>query len=65
MTAIDPYLEAIRVANEADQKAKRETKGQLVAAVRHSRSIGRTWTEIALVLGVSKQAARERFGKSL
>jgi len=24
--------------------------------------IGRTWTQIAAVLGVSKQAARERFG---
>ena len=30
--------------------------------VANARAKGRTWTQIAAVLGVSKQAARERFG---
>jgi len=31
--------------------------------VARARANGRTWTQIATVLGVSKQAARERFGE--
>lgn len=33
----------------------------LVSAVSHARAHGRSWTEIANVLGVSRQAARQRF----
>lgn len=36
---------------------------QLADRVAESRAKGRTWTQIAAVLGVSKQAARERFGE--
>lgn len=35
----------------------------LAEQVAASRAKGRTWTQIAGVLGVSKQAARERFGE--
>ena len=35
----------------------------LVKQVAAARANGRTWTQIATVLGVSKQAARERFGE--
>ncbi len=35
----------------------------LVDTVGAARANGRTWTQIAAVLGVSKQAARERFGE--
>ncbi len=35
----------------------------LVRAVAVARNHGRSWTEIADVLGVSRQAARQRFGK--
>lgn len=35
----------------------------LVDRVAEARANGRTWTQIAAVLGVSKQAARERFGE--
>jgi len=35
----------------------------LAEQVATARANGRTWTQIAAVLGVSKQAARERFGE--
>lgn len=35
----------------------------LADQVAKARTNGRTWTQIAAVLGVSKQAARERFGE--
>lgn len=35
----------------------------LADSVATARARGRTWTQIASVLGVSKQAARERFGE--
>ena len=36
---------------------------ELADRVAEARANGRTWTQIAAVLGVSKQAARERFGE--
>lgn len=36
----------------------------LAEQVARARANGRTWTQIAAVLGVSKQAARERFGEA-
>lgn len=38
---------------------------ELADRVAEARANGRTWTQIAAVLGVSKQAARERFGESV
>ena len=40
-------------------------KSDLILAdqVAKARAKGRTWTQIAAVLGVTKQAARERFGE--
>ncbi|MGH9110904.1 MAG: sigma-70 family RNA polymerase sigma factor [Acidimicrobiales bacterium] len=35
---------------------------ELADAVHNARDNGRNWSEIGLVLGVSKQAARQRFG---
>jgi hypothetical protein len=35
----------------------------LADQVAKARANGRTWTQIAAVLGVTKQAARERFGE--
>jgi hypothetical protein len=35
----------------------------LAQQVQAARANGRTWTQIAAVLGVTKQAARERFGE--
>jgi hypothetical protein len=36
---------------------------RLADQVAKARANGRTWTQIGAVLGVSKQAARERFGE--
>jgi hypothetical protein len=36
---------------------------ELADRVAEARGNGRTWTQVAAVLGVSKQAARERFGE--
>jgi hypothetical protein len=38
---------------------------RLADQVAKARANGRTWTQIGAVLGVSKQAARERFGEPL
>jgi hypothetical protein len=38
-------------------------KAELDAAVAAARAAGRSWTEIGTVLGVSRQAARERFSE--
>ncbi len=37
-------------------------EGELADAVAAARGSGRSWGDIGLVLGVSKQSARERFG---
>ena len=39
-------------------------EGELREAVLQARSNGRSWGRISLALGVSKQAARQRFGDS-
>lgn len=40
-----------------------KAEGDLADAVADARRNGRSWGEIALVLGVSKQAARQRYGE--
>ncbi|MBA2731179.1 MAG: sigma-70 family RNA polymerase sigma factor [Euzebyaceae bacterium] len=39
-------------------------EGELADAVAAARANDRSWGEIALALGVSKQAARERYGQA-
>lgn len=51
-------LHRIGLAANAIDAAREE----LAAAVAAAREDGRSWGAIGLVLGVSKQAARERFG---
>ena len=36
---------------------------ELRSAVTAARTVGRSWAEIGVVLGVSKQAAQQRFGR--
>lgn len=54
LRAIGEALHAVAASdlNLADQVAK-------------ARANGRTWTQIAAVLGVTRQAARERFGEAV
>jgi hypothetical protein len=53
--------EALRVVAElADQRDRVET--ELTAAVRAARAAHRSWSEIGVMLGVSKQAAQRKYG---
>jgi len=44
------------------QQAVRDAEAELRAAVAASRASGRSWGFIGIVLGISKQAAQQRFG---
>jgi len=50
-------LREVAVASEA----VRANEAQLREAVQVARAHGRSWNEIAVALGVSRQAARQRF----
>lgn len=54
----------LRAVGEA-MRAVAASDLELANRVAEARAKGRTWTQIAAVLGVSKQAARERFGESI
>ncbi len=51
------------IAQLADQRSQLET--DLVAAVRHARQMGRSWSEIGVMLGVSKQVAQRKYGPAV
>jgi len=44
-------------------RALAESQGEVDEAVAGARANGRSWGEIGLVLGISRQAARERYGE--
>jgi hypothetical protein len=67
---LDPETIASDQSDAADLRAIGEALHAVAASdlgladqVARARANGRTWTQIASVLGVSKQAARERFGE--
>lgn len=53
-------LRAIAAASDA----ARADEARLQAAVEVARAHGRSWNHIAVALGVSRQAARQRFARS-
>lgn len=53
-------LRAVAAASEA----ARADEARLREAVEVARAHGRSWNHIALVLGVSRQAARQRFSRT-
>jgi hypothetical protein len=57
-----PPLDVLAWITEADT-ATRQAHRNLSAAVTRARSQGRTWTQIASQLGVTRQAAHQRFGQ--
>ena len=67
--ALDPAaaefddLEDLRAIAEAADKA-RDDEARLRESVERAREGGRSWNHIAIALGVSRQAARQRFGRS-
>jgi hypothetical protein len=56
----DP-LELVRAAHEIEDRAE----ALMAAAVQQAREAGRTWQEIGEVLGVSRQAVFQRYGKPI
>jgi hypothetical protein len=56
----DP-LELVRAAHEVQDRAD----ALMAAAVQQAREAGRTWQEIGEVLGVSRQAVFQRYGKPI
>ena len=56
----DP-LDVVRAAHEIREGAE----ALMAAAVQQAREAGRTWQEIGQVLGVSRQAAFQRYGKPI
>lgn len=69
LTALDPSGVQVdntenlaAVAAAADRMTQAEIG--LVEAVKHARAEGRSWNRIAVALGVSRQAARQRFGRA-
>lgn len=52
-------LRAVATASEAT----RADEARLREAVETARAHGRSWNHIAVALGVSRQAARQRFGR--
>ena len=70
LDSLDPQALASPDSDSADLRAIGEALRAVAASdltlaekVATARAKGRTWTQIAAVLGVSKQAARERFGE--
>ncbi len=70
LDSLDPRALASPDSDGTDLRAIGEAMRTVVAGdlalaetVGAARANGRTWTQIAAVLGVSKQAARERFGE--
>lgn len=70
LDSLDPESVASPESQAEDLRAIGEARRAVAASdlnladqVARARGNGRTWTQIAAVLGVSKQAARERFGK--
>ncbi len=59
---VDNVEDLAAVAAAADRMA--EAEAELIEAVKRARAEGRSWNRIAVALGVSRQAARQRFGRA-
>lgn len=57
----DTYTDDLMLLEDLASYAA-HVRGATAAAVRRAREAGRSWSEVAAVLGVSKQAAQQRFG---
>jgi hypothetical protein len=56
-----PPLDVLGWITEADT-ATRQAQRNLAAAITRARTQGHTWTQIAHQLGITRQAAHQRFG---
>ena len=64
--------EDLKVADPSDLKAiarlsdqRSQAEADLVDAVRLAHGVGRSWSEIGVMLGVSKQAAQRKYGPAV
>lgn len=62
-TAAVDDLDDLRAVAHAAQQA-RDDEVRLLEAVEAARAHGRSWNHIAVALGVSRQAARQRFAQA-
>jgi len=62
VTRADDLSDLRAVATAAE--ATRQDEARLREAVETARAHGRSWNHIAVALGVSRQAARQRFGRA-
>lgn len=67
LDALDPAIASVDDTNDLRQiagamSAVAGAEAKLTDAVAAARANGRSWPRIAMVLGVSKQAARQRYG---
>jgi len=62
VTQVDDLSDLRAVATAAE--ASREDEARLREAVETARAHGRSWNHIAIALGVSRQAARQRFRRA-
>src|SRR5262249_4114758 len=60
---VDNTEDLRQVATTSD--AERVVKAQLIEAVGIARAHGRSWNQIAVALGVARQAARQRLGQKV
>ena len=58
-TVVEDIADLRQIA--ADSEAVRADEARLREAVQVARAHGRSWNQIAVALGVSRQAARQRF----
>lgn len=70
LDSLDPAAIAAPEADASDLRTiaekvrgRAQIEAELAEAVATARRNGRTWTQIAVFLGVTKQSARERFGE--
>ena len=61
--ALEDIRAARELAEERTEPVIRQSREIVTAAVKAARARGATWQEIADHLGVTRQAAWERFGK--
>ncbi|RGE18814.1 hypothetical protein [Leucobacter sp. wl10] len=55
--------ENVLIALDAVMRMRRELERQEAVLVRRARNAGESWVAIAAVLGVSKQAAHQKYGR--
>lgn len=57
-----PKAQALRWTRDAKSQLA-SAQAEILACVSHARRAGASWTEIGDALGMSKQAAQQKFGK--